>query len=49
LREITEELTVTLLPETVTHVGTYEADQPHGHSAGARSSSIARPIPQTAA
>ncbi len=30
LREITEELTVTLLPETVTHVGTYEADQPDG-------------------
>ena len=35
LREITEELTVTLLPETVTHVGTYEADQPHGHPGGA--------------
>ena len=31
LREITEELTVALLPETVTHVGTYEADQPDGH------------------
>jgi 8-oxo-dGTP pyrophosphatase MutT (NUDIX family) len=30
LREITEELTVTLLPETMTHVGTYEADQPDG-------------------
>ena len=30
LREITEELAVTLLPETVTHVGTYEADQPDG-------------------
>jgi 8-oxo-dGTP diphosphatase len=27
LREIAEELTVTLLPETVCHVGTYEADQ----------------------
>jgi 8-oxo-dGTP diphosphatase len=26
-REITEELTVVLLPETVRHVGTYEADQ----------------------
>ena len=26
-REIAEELTVTLLPETVRHVGTYEADQ----------------------
>jgi 8-oxo-dGTP diphosphatase len=31
LREVTEELTVALLPETVTHVGTYEADQPDGH------------------
>ena len=31
LREITEELTVALLPETVTHVGTYEADQPDSH------------------
>jgi len=30
-REITEELTVTLLPETVRHVGTYEAGQPGGH------------------
>ena len=30
LREITEELTVTLRPETVTHVGTYEAGQPDG-------------------
>ena len=28
LREITEELAVGLLPETVRHVGTYEADQP---------------------
>ena len=27
LREIAEELAVTLLPETVRHVGTYEADQ----------------------
>jgi len=35
LREIAEELTVTLLPETVTHVGTYEAYQPHGHPGGA--------------
>lgn len=26
-REIAEELTVTLLPETVRHVGTYEVDQ----------------------
>ncbi|MGI8449818.1 MAG: NUDIX hydrolase [Streptosporangiaceae bacterium] len=30
LREITEELTVTLRPETVRHVGTYEAGQPGG-------------------
>jgi 8-oxo-dGTP diphosphatase len=30
LREITEELTVALMPDTVTHVGTYEADQPDG-------------------
>ncbi len=28
LREITEELTVTLRPETVTYVGTYEAGDP---------------------
>ena len=27
LREIAEELTVVLLPETVRHVGTYQADQ----------------------
>jgi 8-oxo-dGTP diphosphatase len=27
LREIAEELTVALLPDTVRHVGTYEADQ----------------------
>jgi 8-oxo-dGTP diphosphatase len=33
LREISEELAVTLLPETVRHVGTYEADQP-GHEDG---------------
>jgi 8-oxo-dGTP pyrophosphatase MutT (NUDIX family) len=30
LREITEELTVTLRPGTVRHVGTYEAAQPDG-------------------
>jgi 8-oxo-dGTP diphosphatase len=30
VREIAEELTVALLPETVAHVGTYEADQPDG-------------------
>jgi 8-oxo-dGTP pyrophosphatase MutT (NUDIX family) len=30
LREIAEELTVALRPETVTHVGTYEAAQPDG-------------------
>jgi ADP-ribose pyrophosphatase YjhB (NUDIX family) len=30
LREITEELTVGLLPETVRHVGTYEAAEPGG-------------------
>ncbi len=35
LREISEELTVTLLPETVRHVGTYQADQPGGHPDGA--------------
>jgi len=35
LREIAEELTVALRPETVTHVGTYQADQPHGHPGGA--------------
>jgi 8-oxo-dGTP diphosphatase len=35
LREIAEELTVTLQAETVTHVGTYEADQPSGHPDGA--------------
>jgi 8-oxo-dGTP diphosphatase len=28
LRETTEELAVALLPETVRHMGTYEADQP---------------------
>ncbi len=31
LREIAEELTVTLRSETVSHVGTYQADQPPGH------------------
>lgn len=35
LREISEELTVTLLPGTVRHVGTYQADQPGGHPDGA--------------
>ncbi|HEV2371305.1 MAG TPA: NUDIX domain-containing protein, partial [Streptosporangiaceae bacterium] len=35
LREVSEELTVALLPATVTHVGTYEAHQPHGHPDGA--------------
>ena len=35
LREIAEELTVALLPDTVTHLGTYEAYQPHGHPGGA--------------
>ena len=35
VREIAEELTVTLRPETVRHVGTYEADQPGGHPDGA--------------
>jgi 8-oxo-dGTP diphosphatase len=30
LREVTEELTVTLRPETVRHVGTYAAAQPGG-------------------
>ncbi|WP_377269594.1 NUDIX domain-containing protein [Peterkaempfera sp. SMS 1(5)a] len=33
LREVEEELAVALLPETVSHVGTYEA-QAHGHSDG---------------
>jgi 8-oxo-dGTP pyrophosphatase MutT (NUDIX family) len=28
LREISEELAVTLIPETVRHAGTYEAEQP---------------------
>jgi 8-oxo-dGTP diphosphatase len=31
LREIAEELTVALLPGTVTHLGTYEAVQPPGY------------------
>ncbi|HEX4059455.1 MAG TPA: NUDIX domain-containing protein [Streptosporangiaceae bacterium] len=35
LREIAEELTVTLLPETVRPVGTYEAHQPDGSAPGA--------------
>ena len=35
LREIAEELTVALLPETVTHLGTYEAYQPPGQPGGA--------------
>ena len=35
LREITEELTVTLRPETVQHVGTYEASEPYGDPDGA--------------
>jgi 8-oxo-dGTP diphosphatase len=35
LREITQELTVALLPGTVTHAGTYEAHQPGGHPDGA--------------
>lgn len=30
LHEITEELAVALLPETVRHIGTYQADQPGG-------------------
>jgi 8-oxo-dGTP diphosphatase len=30
LREITEELTVALVPQTVRHVGTYQAVQPDG-------------------
>jgi 8-oxo-dGTP diphosphatase len=35
LREITEELSVTLLPQTVRHVGTYEADEHGGRPGGA--------------
>ena len=34
-REIAEELAVALLPETVTHAGTYEAGQRDGDPAGA--------------
>jgi 8-oxo-dGTP diphosphatase len=34
LREITEELGVTLLPETVRHSATYEAQQPGDHPDG---------------
>ncbi|RKN38594.1 NUDIX hydrolase [Streptomyces hoynatensis] len=33
LREVREELTVALVPETVTHLGTYTA-QAHGHPEG---------------
>jgi 8-oxo-dGTP diphosphatase len=36
LREIAEELTVALLPGTVTHLGTYEAVQPPGHPGAVR-------------
>jgi 8-oxo-dGTP diphosphatase len=35
LREISEELTVTLIPETVRPAGTYEAEQPAAHRDGA--------------
>jgi 8-oxo-dGTP diphosphatase len=35
LREIAEELTVALRPETVRHVGTYEAEQPDGERGAA--------------
>ena len=35
LREITEELTVTLVHATIQHAGTYEAHQPGGPSDGA--------------
>ena len=35
LREISEELTVTLLPGTVRHVGTYEAAPAGGHQGAA--------------
>ena len=35
LREISEELTVQLRPETTAHVGTYEADERDGLSRGA--------------
>jgi 8-oxo-dGTP diphosphatase len=35
LREIAEELTVALRPETVRHVGTYEAEQPDGEPGAA--------------
>jgi 8-oxo-dGTP pyrophosphatase MutT (NUDIX family) len=34
LREITEELTVTLVPATVRHAGTYQAHQPAGPGGG---------------
>ena len=35
LREISEELAVTLVPETVRPAGTYEAEQPGAHPDGA--------------
>jgi 8-oxo-dGTP diphosphatase len=35
LREISEELAVTLVPETVRYAGTYEAEQPGAHPDGA--------------
>ena len=35
LREISEELAVSLMPGTVRHVGTYEAGPPGGHPDGA--------------
>jgi 8-oxo-dGTP pyrophosphatase MutT (NUDIX family) len=35
LREITEELTVMLIPETVRHAASYEAEQPGAHPEGA--------------
>jgi 8-oxo-dGTP diphosphatase len=35
LREIAEELTVTLIPETVRPAGSYEAEQPGAHPDGA--------------
>ena len=34
LREVSEELAVTLLPETVRHAATYEAEQPGAHPEG---------------
>ena len=35
VREVTEELTVALLPATVAHIGTYQAYQPDSHPGGA--------------